>query len=178
MTVALFFEMHPKPGHLDHYFAHVDRLRPHLARHDGLIDLERFRRIDDANAILSHQLWTGEDAILAWRRDREHRKSQTAGRNIHFDDYRIRVGPKLADGQDHPGACVVTVRTEGPWDAQGHASYESVTRPGQFITVASVNDSQAARHVAETAPKEARIAIFAVSRDYGLLDRAEAPAPE
>jgi hypothetical protein len=26
--LALFFEMHPKPGHMDHYFRHVAMLKP------------------------------------------------------------------------------------------------------------------------------------------------------
>ena len=92
---GLFFEMRPKPGHMAHYFAHVDRLKPVLARHHGMVFLDRYRPLDDAEALLSHQLWADEAAIAAWRADPTHRASQAAGRRVHFEDYRIRVGPAL-----------------------------------------------------------------------------------
>ena len=92
---ALFFDMQPKAGHMPHYFEHVDRLRPLLAAHEGLLYLERFRPLDRPDAILSHQHWAGEAAIRAWRCDGTHRASQAAGRSIHFEAYRIRVGPEV-----------------------------------------------------------------------------------
>lgn len=85
---ALFFEVRPHPGHLDHYFTHVARLRSILARHRGLVFLDRYASLSDQDVLLSHQLWESEEAISAWRSDPEHQRSQTAGNNVHFADYR------------------------------------------------------------------------------------------
>ncbi len=172
MVIALFFEMHPKPGHLDHYFAHVERLRPHLARHEGLLRIERFRRLDDSNAILSFQLWQDEDAILKWRRDDAHRVSQAAGRNVHFSDYRIRVGPEVPDNDKlDPTGRFVAVRTgEDKPDGTGAAHFESVTQAGRYL---SLRDLDARKPLDANG---ADSSIFRINRDYGMRARAEAPA--
>ena len=92
---ALFFEVRPKPGHLAHYFDHVARLRPVLEQHTGLKFLDRYSALSDSDLLLSHQLWESEDAIINWRKDATHRRSQSAGRQVHFADYRIRVGARV-----------------------------------------------------------------------------------
>lgn len=178
MPIALFFDMWPKPGHLDAYFEHVERLRPHLARHDGLLEIERFRRLDDPDAILSHQIWRDAEAILGWRRDREHRVSQAAGRNVHFADYRIRVGPACSTQDTADGRLVMTFRADMPIEAATGTQYESVTQPGHFITVATAENAEAARATIAAAPANVRSALYRIERDYGMTARAEAPAPE
>ena len=95
---ALFFEVRPLAGHLPHYFEHVARLKPVLARHTGLAFLDRYSSLADADLLLSHQLWNSEDDIVKWRNDPVHRTSQTAGRHVHFADYRIRVGERVWPG--------------------------------------------------------------------------------
>lgn len=178
---GLFFDVQPKPGHMPHYFAHVDRLKPVLARHRGLVYLERFRPLDDPDALLSHQLWEDEAAILAWRRDMTHRASQWAGRRVHFADYRIRVGPQavcLPDGAGRAeGAARWLIAAYGPAPADDGRAYESVTRPGRFVTLASAAtgaevDAGASKMQAGGAET---VRIFRVSRDYTMTDRAEAP---
>ena len=96
---GLFFDVQPKPGHMPHYFDHVNRLKPILAAHAGLMFLDRYQPRDDAGALLSHQLWADEQAIAAWRAESTHRASQAAGRRIHFDGYRIRVAKTDLVGQ-------------------------------------------------------------------------------
>ncbi|HSF65655.1 MAG TPA: antibiotic biosynthesis monooxygenase family protein [Paracoccaceae bacterium] len=170
---ALFFEMQPKPGHMPHYFEHVERLRPILAAHPGLIYLERFRPLDRPDAILSHQHWADEEAIRAWRCDGTHRASQSAGRRIHFDDYRIRVGPE-APAQ---GAGRFVVAAYGAAPAGPGRVHESVTRPGRFLTLAEAGQGDAAQEVAAMARAAGAedVRIFAITRDYTMTDRAEAP---
>ena len=170
---GLFFEVKPKPGHMVHYFAHVDRLKPVLARHRGLVFLDRYRPLDDADALLSHQLWEDEAAIAAWRADATHRASQSAGRKVHFEDYRIRVGPAESAAAG-PGRHVVTAEAAQPLDGRG---YESVTRPGRFLTLAEAETGEAAREAAERAraADADAVHVFAIARDYTLRDRAEAP---
>ena len=190
---ALFFEMRPKPGHLEHYFAHVDRLRPLLARHEGLRWLQRFRAMDDPDLILSHQHWADEDAILGWRRDPEHRRSQEAGRRVHFVDYRIRVGPEVDVRDDAPSGdrpLVVAVLAAAPTtpDASPGAAatgtapigraFESMTDPGTMLNLIDADGPAHARALVAAArdlPGLRAVHVFAVSRDYGLTDRAAAP---
>jgi heme-degrading monooxygenase HmoA len=189
---ALFFEVRPKPGHLQHYFDHVDRLRPVLARHDGLEFLERYRALEDPDVLLSHQLWRDEAAILAWRRDAAHRRSQTAGRNVHFSDYRIRVGARVAhwqagagtgtaaDGAAADRAHLLVLYGTRPVEAPGAAGFESVTRPGHFVTLAPAGDMAAAEALLDAhagQPGLTEAATIRISRDYGMHDRAEAPEP-
>ena len=174
---ALLFEMRPKPGHLQHYFTHVDRLRPILARHTGLLWLDRFRAVGDPDLILSHQHWADEAAILAWRRDPEHRRSQEAGRRVHFEDYRIRVGRDLPD--DHVGDIVVTIHADAAADLPGARAFESLNAPGAVLTLAEAADAGAARALLEAAqdtPGLRGAHAFALSRDYGLTRREQAPA--
>jgi heme-degrading monooxygenase HmoA len=170
---CLFFDMQPKPGHMPHYFEHVDRLRPILAQHPGLIYLERFRPLDRPEAILSHQHWADEDAIRAWRCDGTHRASQAAGRHVHFEGYRIRVGPEVSP--DGAGRFVVAAYGEAP--AGPGRVHESVTRPGRFLTLAEAGQGDAAQAIAAQAQAEGahEVRIFAITRDYTMTDRAEAP---
>jgi len=172
-VLGLFFDVKPKPGHIVHYFEHVDRLKPVLAGHAGLLYLERFRPLDDAEALLSHQHWADEAALAAWRRDATHRVSQAAGRRVHFEDYRIRVGAAESAAAG-PGRHVVTAEAAHPLEGRG---YESVTRPGRFLTLAEAETGEAAQAAARRARAAGADAVhvFAISRDYTLRDRAEAP---
>ncbi|MFW5641199.1 MAG: antibiotic biosynthesis monooxygenase family protein [Roseicyclus sp.] len=180
---CLFFDVRPKPGHLEHYFAHVDRLKPRLAAHDGMLYLERFRPLDDPEALLSHQLWRDEAAIAAWRRDGTHRSSQAAGRRVHFEDYRIRVGPAVAEwpgGVKAPegGGGRLLLASYGLREAgNGGRTYESVTRPGYLLALTEAAGAESAAALAEAALTAGadKVRLFGIARDYTLTDRAEAP---
>jgi heme-degrading monooxygenase HmoA len=171
--LGLFFDVVPKPGHMVHYFEHVDRLKPVLASHEGLFYLERFRPLDAPDALLSHQHWRHEAALAGWRREATHRASQAAGRRVHFEDYRIRVGPEHAG--EGAGRLVVTIAGDAPF-ANGRA-YESVTTPGRYLTLAEAGESAEAREIAARAREHGAgaVHVFAIARDYTLTDRAEAP---
>ncbi|WP_055686980.1 antibiotic biosynthesis monooxygenase [Loktanella sp. 5RATIMAR09] len=183
---ALFFEVRPKPGHLAHYFEHVALLRPVLAQHTGLAFLDRYASLQEADVILSHQLWESEDAIVAWRKDATHRRSQTAGRQVHFTDYRIRVGARVlhwtggeaAPLQTSDTAHVIALYGTEPVTGSAFSSFESVNHKGQFIALATVDGAAAAQalldqHLGTTGLKEA--AIYSIRRDYGQHDRTQAP---
>ncbi len=182
---CIFFDVLPKPGHIEHYFSHVERLKPHLARHRGLVYLERFRPLDDTDALMSHHLWEDEAAIAAWRGDAAHRASQSAGRRVHFQDYRIRVGPReleLPGDGAVPGAegrFVVACYGDAP-GSHGGRSYESVTRPGRFMTLADASRAADADALARRAHADGAetVRVFRIERDYTMTDRAEAPGQE
>jgi heme-degrading monooxygenase HmoA len=184
---ALFFEVRPKPGHLKHYFDHVALLRPVLAQHKGLAFLDRYAALDDADLLLSHQLWDSEEAIIAWRKDATHRRSQSAGRQVHFADYRIRVGarvlhwmagedlgPLAASDTSHVVALYGTAPVTGPV----FGGFESVNHKGQFIALATTSSAAEAQdlldqHLGTSGLEQA--AIYSIRRDYGQFDRAQAP---
>lgn len=179
---GLFFDVRPKPGHMKHYFSHVDRLRPILEGHPGLEYLERFRPLDEPEALLSHQLWADEASLAAWRKDATHRASQSAGRKVHFDGYRIRVGPQQPIPQDrgagpaHEARYLVAVYGSAP--AGIGRAYRSVTRPERFLTLIETgSDREAAKLAADaTAPETTEVRVFNIARDYTMTDRREAPA--
>lgn len=183
---ALFFEVWPKPGHLANYFAHVERLKPALARHAGLWFLDRYRALDDPDLLLSHQHWADDAAIAAWRQDRTHRRSQEAGRRVHFRDYRLRVGAEALRGTSAeaerlmPGGdrLLVTIHAAAVADLPGARGFESVNRPGALLTLAEAGSEEEARgRLAEAGATPGLTAAhaFAISRDYGMLRRDEAP---
>lgn len=184
---GLFFEMQPKDGHLPQYFAHVDRLRPILAQHKGLAYLERFGAVENPDQILSHQLWQTEADILAWRQDAQHRRSQYAGISTHFADYRIRVGERVAHWQQgqtvhsslpQPDArLLLAIYGPAPCTSVQYHAYESFTNRGHFLSLASF-DAPGAAHaalIAQAGQGATQASIFAIARDYGQFDRAEAP---
>ena len=175
---CLFFDVRPKPGHMEYYFAHVDRLKPRLAAHKGLLYLERFRPLHDPEALLSHQLWQDEAAIQGWRQDTVHRASQKAGRQVHFEGYRIRVGPQLdlASLPDTSGRLLVA----SYGDAHNHDGgqvFESVTRPGFFMTLTDTINTATAGTLASAARLRGAesVRIFQINRDYTMTERTEAP---
>ena len=175
---CLFFDVLPKPGHMDHYFDHVARLKPVLAEHQGLLFLDRYRPLDDADALLSHQLWADELAIAKWRADATHRASQSAGRKIHFESYRIRVGEEVAQDPSsfETGRFLLAAYGSAPATLSGARSYESVNNAGRFVTLASHDHlGAAARAAAASGAGETR--LFRILRDYTMTDRAEAPQP-
>jgi heme-degrading monooxygenase HmoA len=167
---------------MKHYFEHVERLKPRLETHEGLLYLERFRPVDDPDALLSHQLWRDEAAIQAWRRDATHRSSQAAGRRVHFDDYRIRVGQLLSDA---PGAAhlphdmdrfLVASYGENAPREEGR-TYDSVTRPGYLLRLDEAPRASAAEDMAQAAfdAGAATVRLFLIERNYTMAERAEAP---
>lgn len=128
---ALLFEMEPRKGHEQHYFDHAANLRPLLKDHEGLLFIERFKSLSRPNIILSHSHWRDEASLSKWRSDRKHYKSQAAGRNRHFKDYRLRIAHALIfdgrDGEMHS------------WTSEG--SYIDVTAtPPRYLTIVSSLD--------------------------------------
>lgn len=193
---ALLFEMKPRDGHQDHYFQHAATLRPILMQQDGLIFIERFKSLPRPNVILSHSLWRDEASMTQWRTDKEHHKSQVAGRYKHFEDYRIRISHVLQyfepniqqkewskDGSyNDPTATVdrfiTIIRTkEKPITKEGEV-FESVTEVGSYLSVDCVIGEEDGRSRIKEAQSDVAVLsalLSRISRDYGMYDRAEAP---
>lgn len=192
---ALLFEMEPRPGHEGHYFKHAETLRPLLAQHAGLLFIERFKSISRPNVILSHSHWRDEASLAKWRSDPDHHRSQAAGRNKHFKDYRLRISHVLkfvrqncepeswtVDGAyadvnaTPPRFLTIVALKSDPADLKGE-SFRSVTVDDSFLCVADAKSQQHGEEIiagAMARPQATSAILALVSRDYGMFERAEA----
>ena len=191
---GLFFEVQPKPGQRKAYFDHVDKLKPVLNQHEGLLWIQRYQSIDVPDLILSHQYWASEAALVAWRRNQEHRYSQTQGKKKIFANYRIRVGPriwswsgesqskKLPCDQNSFQNCILTLRKSADIavelddeSVKSTSRYVSLTSKGQeLITYACDSLTEVLLSKIFQSGAE-RADLFLPERDYGLFDRSGAP---
>ena len=191
---GLFFELQPKPGQRQAYFDHVDKLKSELNRHEGLLWIQRYQSIDVPDLILSHQYWASEAALVAWRRNQEHRYSQTQGIKKIFANYRIRVGPRIWSWSDENHSI------ELPWDQNSFTNCILTLRKSRDVVV-DIDDASVtltSRYVSLTAKGQELITyacdsltevllskifqsgaeradLFLTERDYGLFDRSGAP---
>ena len=191
---GLFFEVQPKPGQRQAYFDHVDKLKPVLNQHEGLLWIQRYQSIDVPDLILSHQYWASEAALVAWRRNQEHRYSQTQGIKKIFANYRIRVGPriwswsveseseKLSCDQNSCQNCILALRKSS--DIAVELDDESVKSTGRYVSLKSKGqelityacDSLTEALLSKIFQSGAeRADLFLPERDYGLFDRSGAP---
>lgn len=193
---ALLFEMEPRSGHESHYFKHAEALRPLLAQHAGLLFIERFKSVARPNVILSHSHWRDEASLAKWRSDPDHHRSQSAGRNKHFKDYRLRISHVLkmmrhdakpevwpvdgayADVEAIPARFLTIVASHGDPVDLGGEPFHSVTVDGNFLCVTDANSRDHGDEMiaeAMTNPHTMSAMLALVSRDYGMFERAEAP---
>ena len=191
---GLFFEVQPKPGQRQAYFDHVDKLKPVLNQYEGLLWIKRYQSIDVPDLILSHQYWASEAALVAWRRNQEHRYSQTQGIKKIFANYRIRVGSRIWSWNDENHSlelpwdqnsftnCILTLRKYG--DMVDELDDASVTLAGRYVSLTSKGQeliTYACDSLTEVLLSKIfqsgaeRADLFLTERDYGLFDRSVAP---
>ena len=194
--IGLFFEVAPNPGHVNHYFSYVEKLKPELEKHDGLIWLNRYRAQLDDYSLLSHQLWDSEKSLENWRQNKQHRLAQKAGIKKHFKDYRIRIGQRLAcwqadlvtdanfDSISKSDALLVSIQSRAVISNTAfnkHASldgaYYGLSASDQFITLVTPNDLSSVLALTSSISTESidKIELFLISRDYSMTDRIQAP---
>lgn len=180
--IGLFFEVEPKPGHEDRYFETAARLRPALDENGGVAFIDRFKSLQRPGIILSYQHWETEEHLVKWRNDDRHHRVQRAGREVHFEDYRIRVArqvtPDLALPDDPERLVLAVEGTSETPEAAGGETFASVYREQQFVTLYDVGAHQQALAVldaCERAPAVSAVHVFSVIRDYTMNERTEAP---
>ena len=168
--IGLFFEVVPlDDGHASRYFELAAFLRPELDKSGGVLFIDRYTSLDRPGVILSHQWWEDEEALVRWRQHSQHRSIQRMGREQHFRNYRLRIGPAI----DLAGAASLT-RTLwiSYYDAEparpaGGERFKSVYREGQYLLL-----SERASSVGGT-PVDSK--VFEITREYTMYERAEAP---
>ena len=195
--IGLFFEVVPNPGHLHHYFSYVEKLKPELEKHKGLIWLNRYRAQFDDYSLLSYQLWDSEKSLENWRQNKMHRLAQKAGIKKHFKNYRIRIGERLACRQadivtnvnfettSKSGALLLSIQSGAfiPNTAfSKHASLDCVycglSASDKFITLVTPNNLSSALALTSTMSSDLfdKIELFSISRNYSMTERDQAPS--
>ena len=193
---TLLFEMQPKAGHEDHYFAHAAKLKPLVLQEPGLLFLDRFQSMSREGLILSHSRWLDEAAIASWRANGTHYQTQVAGRTKHFSDYRIRIGTAVLsldeqdtvsrhdnqgsyreEGEKQPRYHAIIASQDAPHDGKGE-SFKSVNIEGAYLHIQdcrTLEDGEAllANLKDNEAVQYAYVSL--TSRDYGMFEREEAP---
>ena len=195
--IGLFFEVVPNPGHLHHYFSYVEKLKPELEKHKGLIWLNRYRAQFDDYSLLSYQLWDSEKSLKNWQQNKMHRLAQKAGIKKHFKNYRIRIGQRLAHW---PADTVPDAHFELALEASElllsiqsrvfiptsafnkHASLDCVycdlLSSDQFITLVKPNNLSSAMALTASMSPDFfdKIELFLISRNYSMIERDQAPS--
>lgn len=95
--IVVIFEVEPHSDKKGAYFDLAADLRSLLDGIDGFLSIERFESLVNPGKILSLSFWRDEQAVLAWRRLEEHRAAQSAGRDMMFENYRLRVAEVVRD---------------------------------------------------------------------------------
>ncbi len=192
---ALFFEVTPKPGHMDSYFQVAAALKPVVEASGGLLFLDRYMSLLHADTVLSYQFWQDEASLARWRADAKHHRAQRAGRDVHFSDYRLRIAEIMqsfdrSDGgevaiEDHSVtdsgsveqryvACVESIGEAFP---RGEP-FRSVNRENTFASVLHVGTEAEGREILRDASSQDFVTgarLCRIVRDYGMRDRREAP---
>ena len=95
--IAVIFEVTPKSDKKDAYLAMAADMKALVDQIDGFISVERFESLVTPRKLLSLSYWRDEAALDEWRRLTQHRAAQKAGREVMFDDYRLRVASVMRD---------------------------------------------------------------------------------
>ena len=95
--IAVIFEVEPKPGKAEDYFALATELRAELEKIDGFISVERFKSLATEGKYVSISFWRDEEAVRRWRGHADHQRAQDRGKKEIFADFRIRVADVIRD---------------------------------------------------------------------------------
>ena len=95
--IVVIFEVFPHSDKKDAYLALAADMRPLVEKIDGFISVERFESLTTPGKLLSVSTFRDEAALDEWRALTRHRAAQKAGREVMFDDYRLRVASVIRD---------------------------------------------------------------------------------
>src|ERR1700712_2932961 len=71
------------------YGATAERMGELGSQRDGFLGIDSVRGADGMGITVSY--WRDEAAIVAWKRDEEHRRAQLGGKQIWYDNYEVRI---------------------------------------------------------------------------------------
>jgi heme-degrading monooxygenase HmoA len=196
--IGLFFEVMPRLGHEQAYFDIAAGLRPELERNPGFLFIDRFKSLNRPRIVLSHSHWRDEASLAGWRTHAKHHVAQIAGRQQHFEDYRLRIGQLVCEwlpqgrglrrfettnSYNDPALqeerFIIAATASTPVEAGVETDVlASVSREREYIAVAPIRSLpdglEAVKRHAQTGAMTS-VRLYLVSRDYGMFDRKEAP---
>jgi heme-degrading monooxygenase HmoA len=196
--IGLFFEVMPRPGHDQAYFDIAASLRPELDKNPGLLFIDRFKSLVRQRLVLSHSHWRDEASLASWRTHARHHAAQVAGRQQHFEDYRLRICQLACEWLPEPGGLrrldmsnsyhdptlrqqrfmIASTASKPVEAAAGGDVLASVTRESEYVVLTptpSLADGLAAVERLVQMGAMTSVRLYLVSRDYGMYDRNEAP---
>ncbi|ACC74092.1 antibiotic biosynthesis monooxygenase [Paraburkholderia phymatum] len=94
---SAMLEVNPIPEQFNAYLGMAKMLRPELEQIDGFVDNARYASLTREGWLLSLSSWRDEKALIRWRTNANHFKTQQAARERVFSDYRLRIGETVAD---------------------------------------------------------------------------------
>lgn len=196
---AVMFEVQPHPNKWEGYFDVARMLRPELEGIEGFLENTRYRSLSRDGVLLSFSLWRDEKAVVRWRTHAVHFAGQARGRAEIFADYRLRVGEvatMVEGGQSHVlpaqrldqteagDARAIVFRLGREGRTGGSKSFASAVATDHFEGVVDAADRAAMASFCTMAEAETAVAagtsanrqlVVRIIRDYGLIDRREAP---
>lgn len=187
---AVIFEVRPRPDRWERYLAIARMLRPELERIEGFLENTRYRSDTREGLLLSLSLWRDEKALIRWRTHAGHFAAQVEGRAEVLDDYRLRVGEVAAIGGDGAAALPPTSRLDVTETGEAKAlalvaggatmpgalaqdSFTAILEPHDTLSMGGYATLDGA--VDAMGKGTARRLAIRIIRDYGMLDRREAP---
>lgn len=188
---SVLFDVLPKPGHVEQYFSMAAHLKPIVEQNPGFISVERFSNLQNQNWYLSFSCWKDEESLAQWRCQPDHNGAQVCGRNKVFDDYRLRVSAQRDDQEIiRPSQRERILLLLGPFDEVQAAieassylcwsgkSYRGVLDPKRGLSIFEFeqNEEIPPQLLQPASLNRVQSMWFGVVRDYGMYDRAEAPA--
>lgn len=196
---AVIFEVRPHPDKWESYFDVARVLRPELEGIGGFLENTRYRSLARDGVLLSLSLWHDEKAVIRWRTHAAHFAGQARGRAEILADYRLRVGevavlskhgqPRALPAQrfdeteagDARAVVVRLGRTAGCDSSEGFTNaiatdrFEGVVDAADRAAMAGFGTMAEAEAAMDADTSPDRQLAVRVIRDYGLMDRREAP---
>ncbi len=189
MTQAVFFDVLPKSGFVDAYFAMATGLRAIVEQNSGFISVERFKNLQRPDWYLSFSNWANEESLASWRCQSDHSSAQVCGRSLILEDYRLRVASEVSaeTGSAEFSESERITAYIGNFDAIEYAVsqikipeltsrlFQGVIDPMRGIALVEFSKNQPLHLVKHSSNELFDIRCFAVVRDYGMFNRAQAP---
>jgi heme-degrading monooxygenase HmoA len=189
MKMAVFFDVLPKSGFVDTYFAMAQGLRSIAEKNTGFISVERFKNLQRPDWYLSFSNWGDEESLASWRCQPDHSSAQVCGRNLILEDYRLRVAAEVPNRTTptESGEAELVMAYVGNFEAIKNALskitmlnaspryFQGVINPERGIALVESSKNQFIPLENYSVSNLFDVRCFGVVRDYGMFDRAQAP---